>query len=301
MIAAPHSEVSPVILVAGATGFVGGEVCRRLAAAGRPVRALVRPTSEPAAVARLGELGAELVEGDLRDPASLARACRGATAVVSTASATRATQPGETIAATDLDGQLALVDAARAAGVRRFVFVSVSGSIEGNPVSEAKRAVERRLRESGMRHTVLRPTFFMEVWLSPVLGFDAAGRSATIYGSGTNAISWISLGDVAEFAVRGVDADGDEVLELGGPDALAPLEVVRIFEEAAGAPFTVQHVPEEALRAQEAAATDPTSRAFASFMLGYARGDRIPMDDVLRRYPVRLTSVREHALRVARG
>lgn len=286
-----------MILVAGSTGYLGGEICRRLAAAGRPVRALVRPTSDQAAVARLRELGAEIVEGDLRDPASLARACRGATAVVSTASATRSQQPGESLTTTDLDGQIALVDAARAAGVQRFVFVSVSGTNNDNPASDAKRAVERRLRESGMRYTILRPTFFMEVWLGPALGFDAAGHSATIYGSGENAVSWISLGDVAEFAVRAVDADGDEQLELGGPEALSPLDVVRIFEEAAGAPFTVQHVPEEALRAQEAAATDPVARTFARFMLVYARGDRIPMDDVLRRHPVPLTSVRDYARR----
>jgi uncharacterized protein YbjT (DUF2867 family) len=135
----------------------------------------------------------------------------------------------------------------------------------------------------------------MEVWLSPALGFDAAARTATIYGSGEHASSWISLGDVAEFAVRAVDAEEDETLELGGPEALSPREVVRIFEDAAGASFTVQHVPEEALRAQEAAATDPLARTFASFMLAYARGDRIPMDDVLRRHPVALRSVRDFA------
>ena len=289
-----------MILVVGATGFLGGEICRRLSTAGRPVRALVRPTSDAGAVARLRDLGAEIVEGDLRDPASLARACAGATGVVTTATTTRTQQPGESIGTTDQDGQIALVDAAREAGVRRFVLVSVSSGIgSDDPLTRAKRVVERRLHESDMRHTILRPTFFMEAWLSPMLGFDAAGRSATIYGRGENPISWISLGDVAEFAVRALEpaARDDDTLELGGPEALAPLDVVRLFEEAAGAPFTVQHVPEDALRAQLAAATDSLSRAFAALMLGYARGDRIPMDDVLQRYPVQLTSVRDYAMR----
>jgi uncharacterized protein YbjT (DUF2867 family) len=289
-----------MILVAGATGFLGGEICRRLTTADRAVRALVRSSSDAAAVARLRALGAEIVEGDLRDRASLDRACEGVLAVVSTATTMRSRQADESIETTDQDGQLALVDAAREAGVQRFVFVSLSAGIAADdPLSRAKRSVERRLDESGMGYTVLRPTFFMEVWLSPALGFDAAGRTATVYGSGEHAVSWISLGDVAEFAVRSLDAPPDtrETLELGGPDALSPLEVVRVFEQAADAPFAVQHVPEAALHAQHASATDPLARTFAALMLAYARGDRIAMDDVLRRYPVPLTSVRDHARR----
>ncbi len=63
-----------MILVVGATGHLGGEICRRLAARGLPVRGLVRPTSAPEAVSALRAIGAELIEGDLRDPASLLRA-----------------------------------------------------------------------------------------------------------------------------------------------------------------------------------------------------------------------------------
>ena len=75
-----------MILVVGATGLVGGDVCRRLAASGTAVRALVRATSDPARVAALEALGVETVVGDLRDPASLAEACRDASAVICTAS-----------------------------------------------------------------------------------------------------------------------------------------------------------------------------------------------------------------------
>jgi NADH dehydrogenase len=287
-----------MILVVGSTGFLGTEICRRLAADDQPVRALVRRTSDPAAVSRLKELGVETVEGDLRDRTSLEAACRSATAVVSTATTTRSRQPGDSIEATDQQGQLNLVEAARAAGVSRFSYVSYSGGITGaDPLTTAKRSVERRLRDSGMTYTILRPTFFMEFWLSPTLGFDFANARATIYGTGRDAISWISLGDVAEFAVRTLNdpAGADATLELGGPEALSPMDVVRIFEEVGGKQFELQHVPEDALQAQQQSATDSLSRAFAALMLAYARGDSIAMDAMLQRYPVRLKSVREYA------
>jgi NADH dehydrogenase len=66
-----------MILVVGATGMLGSEICRLLAEDGRPVRALVRETSNPDRIAALSSLGAELVHGDLKDRRSLDAACRG--------------------------------------------------------------------------------------------------------------------------------------------------------------------------------------------------------------------------------
>ena len=287
-----------MILVAGATGFLGGEICRRLVESGEAVRGLVRRTSDPAAVERLRALRVDVVLGDVRDRDSLDAACRGVRTVVSTVTITRSRQPGDSIEATDQAGQLALVDAARDAGVERFVFVSYSGNLDDDgPLTHAKRAIERRLRDSGMSYAILRPSYFMEVWLSPHLGFDFMNRKARVYGDGKRRISFISLGDVAEFAVRAVrtpDVVGPTT-ELGGPNAVSPIEAVRIFEEFGGAPFELEHVPEEALRAQFASATDSLQKSFAGLMLDYAHGDEIPMEETLRRIPVQLTSVRDYA------
>ncbi|HEX6058696.1 MAG TPA: SDR family oxidoreductase [Gemmatimonadaceae bacterium] len=287
-----------MILVAGATGHLGGEICRRLVAAGRSVRGLVRPTSDPAAVARLRTLGVETVEGDLKDPASLARACLDVDAVISTVTTMRSRQPDDGIETTDQAGQVALVDAACSASVGRFVYVSYSGQIGvDDPLTTAKRAVERRLRECGMTYTVLRPSCFMEAWLSPTLGFDFPNARAMVYGSGQAKLSWVSLGDVAAFAARAVDDPqcANATIELGGPEALSPLEVVRIFEETGKRRFTVEHVPEEALRAQAASAPDSLQKTFAALMLAVAQGDAIPMDETLDRYQLRLMSVRDYA------
>jgi hypothetical protein len=87
-------------------------------------------------------------------------------------------------------------------------------------------------------------------------------------------------------------------VELGGPQPLAPVEVVRIFERVGGRRFTVQHVPVEALRDQLAAARDPMQQSFAGLMCSYANGDRIDMTETIADFPVRLTTVEEYAERV---
>ncbi len=290
-----------MILVVGATGFLGSEICRRLTQAGQSVRGLVRATSDPNATANLQAMGVQLVEGDLKDTASLIAACQGAHAVISTATVTGSSQPGDSIEATDAAGQQNLIDAAQAADVSQFIYVSYSGQIgTDDPLTLAKRGVEERLRTSGLTYTILRPSYFIEAWLSPARGFDYANAKATVYGAGENKLSWISLGDVAAFAVESLQnpAARNATLELGGPDALSPNEAVTIFEEISGKKFDVQHVPEEALATQQATAPDSLQRAFAALMLAYAKGDVIPMEEMLRKFPIPLKSVRDYARQV---
>jgi len=288
-----------MIFVAGATGLLGGEVCRRLIARGHPVRALVRETSDSAKKQALKERGATLVTGDLKDRGSLLAACHGATVVISTASSTLSHQAGDSIETVDLQGQLNLVEAAKANGVDRFVFVSFRHNpLNRFPLSDAKQAVERALRD--LNYTILEAGYFMEVWLSPMLGFDYANAKARIYGSGESKGSWVSFHDVAEFCVAAVENPAAQraVIEVGGPELLSPLEVVRIFEQESGRQFELDHVPEAALEAQVHGATNPMDKSFAALMLGVARGDAIDMRPVLEEFPIRLTSVRDYARKV---
>jgi uncharacterized protein YbjT (DUF2867 family) len=289
-----------MILVVGATGMLGSEICRRLAAAGKPIKALVRATSDPAKVDKLRGYGAEIVEGDVRDAASLANACQGATAVISTVSSMPfCYQAGENdIECVDRGGVESLIDAAAAAGVRQFVYTSFSGQIDLDfALRNAKRAVEQHLKDSGLTYTILHPSFFMEVWLSPALGFDAANAKAQVYGTGECPISWISYQDVAQFAVESLDnpAARNATLELGGPEALSPLETIHIFEQVGGRPFELQHVPAEALEEQQKASTDGMQQSFAALTRCYAIGDPVEMQETLKAFPIELTSVRDYA------
>ena len=283
-------------LVVGATGLLGSEICRLLSAEGKPARALVRPTSDQNKVAELESLNVEIARGDLKDRSSLDAACRGVSVVISTASSTLSRQEGDSIQTVDLEGQLNLIDAANAAQVSRFVLISFPQVDVGFPLQAAKRGVEEHLKSSALTYTILQPTFFMEVWLSPALGFDAANAKAQIYGSGENKISWISYKDVAKFAVASIDNTDarNAVIKLGGPEALSPLEVVRAFEELQGRKFDVQHVPEAALKEQRESSSDPLQQSFAGLMLYYSRGDIIDMRETLQKFPVRLTSIRDY-------
>jgi uncharacterized protein YbjT (DUF2867 family) len=286
-----------MILVAGATGVLGSEICRLLVESGQPVRAFVRDSSDPKKVAQLRKLGADIAVGDLTERGSLDTVCGGVTTVISTVSGIHGRLDGDSIEQVDGEGQQNLIKAAKGAGVEQFVFISFPGAKENFPLQDAKRSVERALKESDMDYTILQPTCFMEVWLTPALGFDAAAGQARIYGSGENPISWISYQDVAKFAVAVVHnpAARNKVIKLGGPEALSPLEVVNIFEDLTGKKFSLEHVPEKALMQQKAVAADSRQQSFAGLMLYAAEGSAIPMDETLKSFPIRLHSVQEFA------
>jgi uncharacterized protein YbjT (DUF2867 family) len=232
-----------VILVVGATGQLGGLIVRTLLERGMPVRALIRTGPGDAAVPR----GVETVVGDLKDPESLARACLGVSAVVTTANSVG--RAGEdTVESVDRRGNWNLVEAAAAAGVRRFVFTSVLGASADSPLPfvRAKAETEEHLRASDMEWSILQPNLFMDTWVPAVVGGPAlAGEPVTIVGQGRRRHSFVAARDVAAYAVAALDraqAVG-RVLVIGGPQPLSWQDVVRTFEEALGREVLTRSVP----------------------------------------------------------
>lgn len=232
-----------MILVVGATGLVGRTIAMQLLAEGHRVRVLVRPGSD---YAGLEAAGAEAVLGDLKDPASLAAACRSIATVVTTANSSM--RGGEdTAESVDLHGNRALIEAAEAALVSQFVFVSALGVSVDSPVPffRAKALTEQRLRESGMPHTILSPNLFVEIWAAGVVGGPArAGQPVTLVGAASRRHTFISMHDVARFAVAcvGHPAAMNATLPLGGPDALTWLDVVDAYARILERPVETRFV-----------------------------------------------------------
>jgi NADH dehydrogenase len=284
-------------LVAGATGFVGQQIALALQRKTGRVRGLVRGGASNPKATTLAAAGIEIVAGDLANPDTLAHACAKVDTVVCTVSA-MPTGADDGLRRVDRDGVLALIDAADRAGVKKFVYTSFSGNLRtDSPLHTAKRDCEARLLKTGMDAVILRPSYFMEVWLGPVLGFDPLGGSVRIYGTGDRPVSYISAFDVAEIgAAAAMRSTGRQaILEMGGPEPTSQLDAVRIFESRLGTKCRLEFVPLEALE-QQHRSTEPVQNSFAALMIGYAQGDVIPgAAAVGREYGVALRSVSDYA------
>src|SRR3954466_7323103 len=236
-----------MILVAGATGVLGSEIVRRLLAKGDNVRAIVRSTSNPDAVAALEKAGAHTVVADLKDPSSLDVACNGVDAVISGVTAVTPAKEGDSFAATDGRGNKNLVDAAVRTGAKKFVFVSFNAeALPAAPLSDAKVDAEQHLKQSGIDYTILHLSLFCESWLGPMLFADPVACTARIYGDGNRKLRYITVGDVAQLAIQSLEnpAARRAVIPFGGPEEITQREALAMFEKAMGKKFTVTVLPE---------------------------------------------------------
>jgi NADH dehydrogenase len=232
-----------MVLVVGATGQLGGRIARELLSKGTQVRALCRPGSGYGALQRMG---AEIVMGDLKDPASLAAACAGVQTVITTANTARR-GGDDTVESVDLNGTRNLIDAARAAGVRHFVYLSVYGAAASSPVPflAAKGKNDDYLKASGMEWTIVAPNAFMEAWPGMVVGGPAAaGQPVILVGEGRRRHAFVAEHDVAQFAVAAVlnPAARNRHLAIGGPQAVTWRDVVATYEQVLGKPIEVRYV-----------------------------------------------------------
>lgn len=236
------------VLLVGGTGHLGPELIRLLAGNGREPRVLTRDPAR--ARASLGD-GLELIAGDVRDPASLAGPLAGITTVVSAFSGFGdPTGPGT--GTIDRDGNLALIRAARLAGVEHFVLLSVTQASPDHPMElmRSKYAAEQELKVSGLAWTIIRPALYMETWLG-VAGDPLVQTGRTrVFGRGDNPLNLISVRDVARFVALALVDPGlrGATLEIGGPENVSMNQLIATVERVAGRTGRVDHVPVPALR-----------------------------------------------------
>jgi NADH dehydrogenase len=294
-----------MILVVGATGILGGMITKRLLGEGKDVRILVRHNSPAEQMAVQGmatsprsliEAGAQPVYGDLKDRASLVGACDGIETVITTA--TSAMRGGEdTIETVDRQGNRNLIEAAREARVKQFIFISFLGADLNNPVPlfQAKAEAEAMLSKNEMPYTILAPNFFMEIWVGMVVGIPLQTRQPiTLVGEGERLHSLISVGDVAAFAVRTVGHPEalNQRLVLCGPEPVSWRGIVDTFNQVLGQDLPVQFVsPGEAIPG--------LPEIVPPVLAGMETYDSpIPMEETARTFGVELTTLNTFARRM---
>ncbi len=244
-----------MILVVGATGKVGGDIALRLLAQGKPVRVLLRHNSPAEELAKQGmavspkELlaaGAEPVYGDLKDRSSLDAAVAGVQTVITTANS--AMRGGDDNPSTiEVQGNRNLIDAAKAAGVEHFIFVSVLGYDPNspNPFFAGKGQAEDYLINSGMHYTIIAAEGFAELWLGMVIGAPLARNApVTLVAPATHRHCWVSMRDVAAYAVAAVEnpAARDKRVPVAGPEAVSWQDIVAKASKVLHRPLEVNLV-----------------------------------------------------------
>ena len=233
------------ILVTGATGQQGGAVARQLLK--QPsfaVRALTRDPAKPSARA-LAQSGAEVIRGDLDDPASVRRAVEGAYGVFSVQNFMEAGFDGEI-----RQGKI-IADAAKAAGVQHFVYSSVVSPDRrtGLPHFESKWQIEQHIGQGGLSHTILRPAFFMQNWYSytrePILN-----GTLPLPLNPQTPLQQISVDDIGAFAALAFQNPSKwhgRTVELAGEE-LTMLRVAELLTRVVGRPVRYVQVPWEQFR-----------------------------------------------------
>lgn len=282
-----------MILVVGATGNLGGIITRMLLAQGKSVRILTRPQSSYQA---LEHAGAQIALGDLKERDSLDVACHGVATVITTANSA-ARGGADTVETVDLAGNRHLIDAAKTAGVRQLIFVSMLGADPTSPVPflQAKGATEAYLQGSGVPYTILAPNGYMEVMIKRVVGMPARlGRPVTIVGGGYRKHSFISVSDVAAFVLAAIGNPEaiNQKLVLGGPQALSFRDAVAIYERMLGHQIQINSVaPGESI--------PELPQTVAQLLAGLDRYDSpINMTETAATFNVQLTPLEEIVHRV---
>lgn len=259
------------ILIIGATGTLGRQVVRRAIDEGHEVRCLVRSRKR---AAFLKEWGAELAGGDLCYPETVAEALVGVDAVIDAATA-RATD-SLSIRQVDWEGKVALIQAAQAANISRFIFFSIlnADKYPDVPLMEIKRCTELFLAESGINYTVLQLAGFMQGLIGqygiPVL----EGQPVWVTGE-SSPIAYMDTQDIAKFAIRALEIPETEkrTFPVVGTRAWSAEEIIAVCERLSRKTARVTRMPMGLLRFMR--------RTLRFFQWGWNVSDRLAFTEVL--------------------
>ncbi|MEL6166680.1 MAG: NmrA family NAD(P)-binding protein, partial [Cyanobacteria bacterium J06628_3] len=259
------------ILIVGATGTLGRQVARHAIDEGYEVRCLVRSSKR---AAFLKEWGAELVRGDLCYPETLETAVGGVDAVID-ASTSRPTD-SLSIKQVDWDGKVALIQAAAAANIQRFIFFSILNNQDYPevPLMEIKRCTELFLAESGLNYTVLQLAGFMQGLIGqygiPIL------EAQPVWVTGESSpIAYMDTQDIAKFAIQALQREEtqNKTFPVVGTRAWSAQEIINLCERLSGKNARITRMPLNLLRT--------IRNILRFFQWGWNVSDRLSFTEVL--------------------
>jgi len=259
------------ILVVGGTGTLGRQVTRRALDEGHQVRCLVRSQRR---AAFLKEWGAELVGADLTLPETLPPALDGIDVVIDAAT-TRATD-SLSVKAVDWEGKVALIQAAKAANIDRYIFFSILDAEQYPqvPLMEIKHCTELFLAESGLNYTILRLSGFLQGLIGqyaiPILEQQAVWITSDVA-----PMAYMDTQDVAKFALRALSVPEtvNRTFPVVGTRAWSGYEIIRLCERLSDREAKIMRMPLGWLRA--------TRKVARFFQWGWNLSDRLAFVEVL--------------------
>jgi NADH dehydrogenase len=251
------------VAIIGGTGFVGGHLVDAIVAAGHRPALLVRRGSE-SKVQRKGEC--RIVSGDLDSNEAIRETLSGAQAVIYNVGILREfPDQGITFERLQYDGAARTMEAAGAAGIRRFLLMSANGvRAGGTPYQDTKYRAEQKLECSGLDYTIFRPSVIFgdprgKMEFATQLHRDMIApplpavefRSMTGPGDGRIRMSPVHVEDVAAAFVAALDdpATHGRTFELGGPEVLTWRDLIDRIGAAVGKHKLVLPMPVELMRA----------------------------------------------------
>lgn len=229
------------LLIIGGTGTLGRQVVLQALTKGYPVRCMVRNFRK---ANFLKEWGVELVYGDLGRPETIPPCLKGITAVID-ASTSRANEL-DSLKKVDWDGKLSLIESAKAAKIKRFIFFSTQNveQFENIPLMKVKYGIETKLKKSGIPYTIFRLTGFyqglIEQYAIPIL------ENLPIWATNENTnIAYMDTQDIARFCLRSlqIPQTTNQTFFLSGLRGWVSSEIINLCEQLAGQKAKVQRVP----------------------------------------------------------
>jgi len=226
------------VLVAGATGYLGGFVVQEFKARGYFVRALAR---SPRKLESSNESLDEIVEAEVTRSETLEGVCEGIDVVFSSIGITRQ-KDGLTFRDVDYQANKNLLNAALRAGVKKFVYVSVFNgpNLRRLEIVKAHEDFVDTLKQSGIDYAVLRPTGYFSD-MNEFLKMAKKGRVYLI-GRGGNRTNPIHGADLAKSCVDAAEGEQQEV-DVGGPEVLTYRRMAELAFESLGTTARISHVP----------------------------------------------------------